>query len=119
MIDLGNDQPVGGGQFRLPAPGEVVALMGSGKTLHFAGYPGSEGHNGRQLKGAVTTRYFRDGGLLGYDIDTATGNSGGPVWFEEGGDCILAGIHVIEGKAVLLDGASLEEVNAWIGGQNS
>jgi V8-like Glu-specific endopeptidase len=114
VIDLGIDAPNQQTSFRLPKVNELIQLAQESTKLYFAGYPGAEGHNGQILKGATTESFSLDQKFLNYDIDTATGNSGGPVWFEKDGEYILAGIHGSEGKATALVSEVLTEVNSWI-----
>jgi len=115
--------------FRMPLAGEVSRLFKQNLPLHVGGYPGMDDdlnihHGGNTLKTSSTTDYHLDGSLIRYDVNTARGNSGGPVWFTKEGEYILAGIHVAEesqgldnnpldAKAVLLDSETLIEVQSW------
>lgn len=118
IIYLGDNRPDINSSFRLPNTGEIANFVNGGKTLYLAGYPG-ETHGGKTPKIASSNSSRIDGGLIYYDINTAKGNSGGPVWFEHNGEFILAGIHVaegVDGKAVLIDGDVFDEITSWISG---
>jgi len=61
------------------------------QTLNLSGYPGDKGgdtqwHHARKAK-SVSTR------VITYDIDTAGGQSGSPVWYMENGNRYAIGIH--------------------------
>lgn len=92
------------GVIQLPSNAQVSPSIGSfgfgqfsdqfllNKRLNTAGYPGDKPagtmwFNGRKAK-AVTSR------TITYDIDTAGGQSGSPVWFKDSaGSRIVVGIH--------------------------
>lgn len=122
VIDLGEKAPAVHSVFRLPKQDELKELVARRSELHLAGYPGNEGHDGQVLKGASTFDYHADELFITYDIDTATGNSGGPIWFESKGEYVLAGIHISEGsgprgkegKAIVLSDGVLSEIKNWI-----
>lgn len=115
IIDLGEDLSTPHNSFRLPKGDELIQLFKLGLTLHIAGYPG-EHHGGQTLKFATcaSSHYEFNGKLITYKIDTATGNSGGPVWFEKDEEYILVGVHVADGMAVAMNAENRAEIMAWM-----
>lgn len=93
-------------------------------TVFVAGYPGES----RRVKGATGKKLFVGegkvtkvrGSLFGYDLETAKGVSGGPIWMERGGRRLLVGIHLgsdiggIEGAVGrMIDAALLKDWCEW------
>ncbi len=115
IIDLGIELSSPHISFRLPEENEVKELVMEGVNLQFAGYPG-EHHGGKTLKGAScnSLEYKYDGVFLTYQIDTATGNSGGPVWFEKDDEYIIVGVHVKESAAVAINTKILKDIKSWM-----
>lgn len=56
-------------------------------------------------------------GLINYMIDTNTGQSGSRVWYEEGGEFYICGVHVLGAKLVnsptLLTRAMYQQIYMW------
>lgn len=104
-----------------------LATVGSAgdvsRPVHLAGYPGASGgeRNGKNLfTGSGTVAFTPGSDMLDYDIDTETGNSGGPVWIRNE-DCqpMVVGVHVTElngthSRARIADAAFVEEVERMI-----
>ena len=69
-----------------------------GDVVRVAGYPGDS----KRVKGATGTQLFEGkgqvtavgGNLFSYNIVTAKGLSGAPVWVERGGRKVVVGVHV-------------------------
>lgn len=92
---------------------EDAALAGS--TVQLSGYPadkptGTQWHHAREILRLEPT-------LLYYDIDTAGGQSGAPVWAEFNGRRYVVGIHrgghVTGNSAVRLTDAVYDNIIAW------
>lgn len=92
--------------------------------MHIACYPGETGgtRNGKTLFVGEGVAVHSEGSpFLDDDIDTETGNSGGPVWLEgDNGLPQLAGIHVTElngvhGRARVANAEFISEVKRMIG----
>lgn len=85
--------------------------LGAGKEINkinhieVAGYPSGILKYG---KGSVLKPIPKNH-TFSYDIDTAKGMSGGPVWAND----YLVGIHVSEGMARTVDGELINEFNKW------
>lgn len=103
----------GNAGFALPAD-DVVAPDTPGRI---AGFPGRSGDAGgmtgqRLFAGAGTVR--RNGSFLSYDIETATGNSGGPVWTEATAGPVALGVHIRPSGARFLDATTRREIDRMI-----
>lgn len=93
FVDLGEELKVGN-SFELGAPHSLKV----GDIIKVAGYP----EGGARVHGANGKRLFQASGkitavtanLFSYDVVTARGMSGAPVWVERGGRRILVGVHV-------------------------
>ncbi len=77
--------------------------------IKVAGYPGGKLTYG---EGMVTKPIPGDSTFY-YDVDTAKGMSGGPVWASVDGKDILVGVHVSEGRARVIDEALVEDFENW------
>ncbi len=78
-------------------------------AIKVAGYPG------RVLKygeGNVV-RHIPDDSTFYYEVDTAKGMSGGPVWATYQGVDSLVGIHVSEGRARIVNSALIDDFENW------
>lgn len=104
------DEPVGSrvGTFGIA---DLEAIASSGRVV-VAGY--NENDSG-------TSQYLGEGQISGldgsgftYDILTAAGQSGGPVW-KAGASDLVAGIHIRDGQAVLITDTVLGELLGWRG----
>ena len=78
------------------------------EEVEVAGYPGGRLQYG---KGAIKKPLPNDSTFY-YDVDTAKGMSGGPVWGGENRDSLL-GVHVSEGRARAADTHLIEEFEKW------
>ena len=90
---------------RLPSRFDINEL----NEIEVAGYPGGALRHG---KGKVEHPAPSDHTFY-YDVDTAKGMSGGAVWSTYDGKDILAGIHVAEGRARILDEGLLNDFDRW------
>lgn len=106
--------------FKLVAVASADDVAGQ---LHLAGYPGASGgeRNGKNLfTGTGTATYSAGSEILDYDVDTETGNSGGPVWIADAeGNPRAVGAHVTElhgnhGRARLANQDMVDEVHRMI-----
>ena len=82
-------------------------ILDSVETISVAGYPGGLLTQGSGL----VVKPLPSDGTFYYEVDTAKGMSGGPVWTEQE---ILVGVHVAEGRARLVDPAMITLFNQWI-----
>jgi V8-like Glu-specific endopeptidase len=105
--------------FGLPS----ASLEPAVSQVRIAGYPGASGgeRDGKHMFAATGPgRRAPDGPFLDYDIDTETGNSGGPVWIEQDGTHpVIVGVHVTElqgtsGRARYCDPEMVHAVRAMI-----
>lgn len=122
LVDLGK-RLGGGNSFRfLERAGRSVVV---GDRVKVAGYPGDAkrlpGATGKHLYEAEGRITEVKGNLFGYQVETAKGMSGGPVWVEKGGQRFLVGIHVgsdlagIGGAVALAVNESfLREWDGWV-----
>jgi monoamine oxidase/V8-like Glu-specific endopeptidase len=104
-----------------------------GRTAYLAGYPGKAGNNEKMLQGSGRAFGYQPGRpinaadlLLQHDIDTSSGQSGAPVWIQEGnGGFCLVGLHVSPGRraadksytsnfAVRLNSTVITQIKAWM-----
>lgn len=77
--------------------------------IEVAGYPGgllkyARGNLVRPVPGDAT---------IYYQVDTAKGMSGGPVWAEYQGVESIVGVHVSEGRARLVDNELIDDFEQW------
>jgi len=95
-----------------------------GDVVKVAGYPGDS----KKIKGATGSRLFEGEGrvtaigpnLFTYNVATARGLSGAPVWIEKGGRKIVVGVHVgsdFDGEkgamARRVDGKLIRDWKSW------
>lgn len=89
----------------------------AGNTVQLSGYPadkptGTNWHHAREIQRVEPK-------ILYYDIDTAGGQSGAPVWTELGGNRYVVGIHsgghVTGNSAVRLTDTVYDNIIAWNG----
>ncbi|HEX6373326.1 MAG TPA: serine protease [Longimicrobium sp.] len=88
-------------------------LPDSGDAVFIAGYPGgtiSNAHTLHQGRGRATER---DHNLLSYEIGTATGNSGGPVWMIHDEKPHLVAVHVSDRAGRVLNSTFYRDWAAW------
>lgn len=107
------------GVIRLPdsvVTAQAVELAGAvpapGTTVEIAGYPGgtiNRDNTNILYAGSGPVMAGGDNRMIGYRIDTTTGNSGGPVWQRNGDDQRLVGIHVVGYR----HGGGARRVNDW------
>lgn len=86
-------------------------------AVSIAGFPGLSGdENGMtgQRMFAGHGRMRHDGVFVSYDIATAKGNSGGPVWIDTADGPKAVGIHVKTSGARALNKVAREEIEAMI-----
>lgn len=93
---------------------------GTTMSVSIAGYPGgSVCDNCHMLfvgKGETSGAVHRSN--FEYNVTTATGNSGGPVWYEKpNGKYALAGIHVAPSRARVVDDVFLDDWKNWVDGR--
>jgi V8-like Glu-specific endopeptidase len=82
-------------------------------TVRIAGYPGghiSDAYTLHMGEGRITQR---DHNLLSYEIATATGNSGGPVWMIRNQRPYLVAVHVADRTGRVLNQTFYRDWNAW------
>lgn len=97
--------------FRLPRADEPTIPTDS--VVFIAGFPSESQNTGSLLyHGRAKITSATDSELV-YDLDTEKGLSGSPVWIQSGGDFVLVGIHVAEGRAHRLNERSLRDVRQW------
>jgi V8-like Glu-specific endopeptidase len=85
-----------------------------GSPAELVGYPGGDIANGFLLHRARGTVVGRERNVIRYDIESATGNSGGPVWIVAGGSPRLIGIHVTNSGARAVNADFVQEVDRMI-----
>lgn len=107
------DQPLNVAGFGLA---EVESISDS-TDVSIAGFPGlPKDENGmtgqRMFSGHGKMRH--DGVFISYDIATAKGNSGGPVWIDMADGPKALGIHIKTGAARALDKAARDEIETMI-----
>ncbi|MGC4041919.1 MAG: trypsin-like serine protease [Flavobacterium sp.] len=84
--------------------------------LNVAGYPADPdaGYNGdfmtfqQDLCGEIDEKKF------GHNLDTFTGNSGSPIWVENGTKRIIVGVHTFGNAGTLLDKENMNILLEWI-----
>ena len=65
------------------------------QEVHLGGYPGGDyPEKGNALYSATGSILAVTDTFIEYAISTATGNSGGPVWIEDGARHVIVGVHV-------------------------
>jgi V8-like Glu-specific endopeptidase len=74
------------------------------RQLHHAGYAADIGSGGRLYHATGPSRDL-DGLIIRHEIDAEMGHSGGPVWFDQGDQHYLVGIHT--GNREVLEGGEL------------
>ena len=119
FVDLGGEVK-GRSSFEL---GASLSLK-VGDVIKVAGYP----EGGARVHGANGNRLFQASGkvtavtanLFSYDVVTARGISGAPVWVERGGRRVLVGVHVRSdfggekgAMARRVDSALIRDWNRW------
>ena len=84
------------------------------QKVFIGGYPGNRISTGDKLHSGNSTETFADQNRLSYDIYTATGNSGGPIWTQgtEGIYPIIA-VHVTDSGGRLVNDTLISDWNAW------
>jgi V8-like Glu-specific endopeptidase len=86
--------------------------------VRLAGYPGRPIGDAKTLKQAVAPITGYGDGTVSYAIETAKGNSGGPVWREPGpgadGNVELVAIHVQPGRGRVVDRHFIAQVEDLI-----
>ena len=84
-----------------------------GETLFIGGYPGGVISNQRTLHAGSGKVVGIDGNLITYDIETANGNSGGPLWVVRDGRMYVVAVHVNYSTGRLLNAGFHEEWARW------
>lgn len=85
-----------------------------GATVELAGYPGRPIRDALTLYAGSGRLLAPDRHVLRYDIVTAKGNSGGPVWIRAGNSLQLAAIHVTNSGGRAVNRPFIDEVNDMI-----
>nr|WP_274622719.1 serine protease [Myxococcus fulvus] len=86
-----------------------------GEALFLGGYPGGDiSHPANKLHLGSGVVVGIDNNLMTYDIETATGNSGGPVWVTREGKHYLVGVHVSDGRARLFNASFFTAWNRFL-----
>jgi V8-like Glu-specific endopeptidase len=90
-----------------------VVLNYPGGTVHVTGYPASAG--GYQVDQTGTVSADPDYSVLDYGtVSVLPGNSGGPVWIDDGGSDDVAGVVSTTGWACQLTTADWNQIEAWV-----
>lgn len=108
FVDLGRDLGIRG-EFVL----DPSVLPESGDAVHVGGYPGdgiSDAYTLHQGTGRVT---HRDHNLVTYEMRTATGNSGGPVWLMRDERPHLVAVHVADRMGRVLNSTFYRDWQRW------
>jgi len=93
------------------------------KRINVTGYPGDKvasKPNTYQMWGmeGAASHIEQDQGLINYMINTGAGQSGSGVWYREGEDYYVIGVHVLGtyfvNKATLLTRAMYQQIHMWI-----
>lgn len=109
FVDLGKDLEHGA-EFQVDD--KVIPQIG--EELFLGGYPGgtiSDAHTLHVGKGKVVDINLN---LMTYDVLTAKGNSGGPVWLKRDNKYYLVGVHVSDCKARLLNESFFSAWNEFL-----
>jgi V8-like Glu-specific endopeptidase len=85
-----------------------------GETVFIGGFPGGNIGNASTLYSGSGVIVDIDTNLLTYDIKTATGNSGGPVWIVRAGKKYIVGVHVSPSRARLFNTSFHDQWEAWL-----
>lgn len=116
------DHPIGNktGYFGLGVISEPYLKT---KTINITGYPEDKVQNkDRHYEMWTMAGPVKEvkNGMIHYEIDTYDGQSGGGVWYQEGENCFVCGVHVAGDKqlginyAVLLTQGRYDQIKEWI-----
>ena len=90
-----------------------VVLNYPGGTVHVTGYPANAG--GYQVDQTGTVSADPEYSVLDYGtVSVSPGNSGGPVWMDDGGSDDVAGVVSTTGWAAQLTTADWNQIEAWV-----
>lgn len=100
-------------------PFSLAGVEGPFPSVTIAGFPGqkndADGMNGKTMfSGSGAANRVKGRPFTVYDIETFTGNSGGPVWFETPTGPALVGIHISGGRARSIEKGSIAEIERMI-----
>jgi|GEM_PF-2455022 len=113
FIDLGRTLPTRS-SFQLQSADRFGASAG---PVHIGGYPGGTiTPDGKSLYKGTSKNSYIDRNMMEYDIYTATGNSGGPVWIETdtpGKTYEIVAVHVTNSGGRVVNDRMIADWNAW------
>ena len=78
------------------------------------GYPGGKISDGNAMYIGRGNSTNADLNLVHYNVRTATGNSGGPVWYESNGKYYIAAVHVANSTGRLVNLTLISDWDSWI-----
>lgn len=105
VLDVGEDTVQG-------SPWVLSTQASAGQRVRLSGYPGDSVSDGVTLYDTETGLTCVNDEFLSYALETATGNSGGPIWVMEAGAPTLLGIHVTGGGAKRIDADVISLIEA-------
>lgn len=90
-------------------------MLRAGSIISIAGYPGGLISNLRTLYMGAGNINDIDGNLAAYSINTATGNSGGPIWVKgEDGRYYIVAVHVKNSGGRIVNESLLADWKEWL-----
>lgn len=114
FIDLGKNITVDSG-FHIPEQSAINV----GDSVNISGYPGgliSDAHTLHKGTGVISDI---DGNLASYSLNTATGNSGGPIWIYDGNNqYYLVAVHVKNYGGRVINESFLSDWKDWLAERN-
>lgn len=85
-----------------------------GDTLRIAGFPANGGYDGSIMTYEAQIGKDFSTKKISHSFHTETGNSGSPLWIENGGKKIIIGIHTYTNLATRIDKEYIELIESWI-----
>lgn len=87
-----------------------------GDILNVAGYPADldYGYNGDFITFQQDTCSYVGNKVFNHHLDTYRGNSGSPIWINNGDKRILVGIHTFGNAGTLLDKENMSLIEEWL-----